>query len=78
MTDQLDRIEIKLIRMERQLELLARPAYVVNMGEAKKDVANSLLKKITGRSFKPGEVIRLSKNEFELYTQMLPCPPPSR
>lgn len=56
-------------------QLLKHPAYVVNMGYEDKETANSLIKKITGRSFKPGEIIRLSHREFALYKRMLPCPP---
>ena len=58
-------------------KLLQYPAYVVDMGSTDKAVANSLIKKITGRTFKPGEIIRLNKEEFELYRSMLTCPPRS-
>ena len=56
-------------------KLLKYPAYVVDVGLVDTQVANSLLKKITGRLFKPGEIIRLTTDEFELYRTMLPCPP---
>jgi len=56
--------------------LLGRPAYVVCVDHPNKDVANSLIKKIGGHH-RPGEIIRLNREEFQLYQDMLPCPPRS-
>lgn len=54
--------------------LMDSPAYVVDMGGADHAVANSLIKKITGRKFKPGEVLRLTNEEFKLYNKMQSIP----
>ena len=67
------RKELKEIKL-----LLGNPAYVIDVGyHPDKKVADSLLKKITGRRFKPGEIIRLTSKEFQLYQDLLPCPPRS-
>ena len=55
-------------------QLLKYPAYVVDMDSPGQNTANGLLKKISGKK-RPGEIIRLTHDEFELYRSMLPCPP---
>ena len=57
-------------------KLLGRPAFVVCVDHPDRDVANSLMKKISG-PHKPGALICLNREEFQLYQDMLPCPPRS-
>ncbi len=56
--------------------LLGRPAYVVCVDHPDRAVADSLIKKIAG-PHRPGEIICLNREEFQLYQDMLPCPPRS-
>jgi len=78
--EKLDSILGKITLMQRDMQMLRARVYgpdvfVMNMDHPQRDVANSLIKKITGRSFKPGEIIRLTNDEFTLYQDLLPCPP---
>ncbi len=58
-------------------KLLDTPTYVMLDDFANKDVAASLLKKISG-PLKPGGIIRLTSEELRLYRGLLTCPPRSR
>ena len=49
-------------------------AFVVNV-DSEPEVVESLLKKVTERRFKHGEIIRLTDAEFRVYRKMPPCPP---
>lgn len=78
--EKVDALHGKLTLMQRDMQMIRMriygpPAYVIDMDHPQSDVANSLMKKITGRTFKPGEIIRLTHEEFELYRNMETCPP---
>ena len=82
MTSQLTRIETALtalqtdiIELQMRIDILLGPqTYVVDMDSPNQNTADGLLKKISGKK-RPGELIRLTHDEFALYASMLPCPP---
>ena len=63
--------ELKMIRM-----FFTSPAYVVCFDEDNKEALKELNKELC-KPNRPGRIIPLSNEAFELYTTMLPCPPRS-
>lgn len=70
-------IMMKLIDIHDDIKSLRRqmqPAYIVQYSDLNKDAFEEIRDKCC-KPLKPGQIIPLSEDAFELFKKMQPCPP---